>query len=72
MQSFDGDKLISTDQGDMGELNKKMDQLNELATHHVIGKLPSKGATIELNGLKYKITYVDKIMGKFHAKILKP
>jgi hypothetical protein len=36
------------------------------------GKLPEKGLQFEMNGLPYEVTFVDKALGKFHARLAKP
>lgn len=72
MQSFDGDKLVSTDQGTLDELKEKIKEMEGKTTHSVIGRLPEKGQKITINGLNYTITYVDKALGKFHARIIRP
>jgi hypothetical protein len=36
------------------------------------GKLPEKGLQFEMNGLRYEVTYVDKALGKFHARLARP
>ena len=74
MQTFENDKLLSTRFGDPKELAGELEeQLSKVqATHAVIGKIPTKGDIIHVNGLKYKVKASDAIEGTFKARILKP
>jgi len=72
MQSYENKKLISTDQGTIEELKERIKELEDQATHHVIGKLPKKGDVVTVNGLRYKVVSVDGIEGKLRLRILRP
>ena len=71
MQSYEDDKLIKTQ---TGEIKKLAEDITKAAVnvHHVIGHLPNKGDSITLNGLSYKIVSVNKAKGHFVAHIRKP
>ena len=74
MQSFKDDKLISTKTGELLDLLNVAEEINKVVpgAAHVIGQLPKRGSTVEIDKLQYKVTFVDKIYGKVHLKILKP
>ena len=72
MQSYDGDKLISTDQGNLDELTNKMKELKDQATHHTIGTIPDINSIVEINGLKFRVTGVNAERGRLHLKIVRP
>lgn len=42
------------------------------ATHRVVGYLPQVGEELTVNGLKYKVAYVNSGRGRFTAQIMKP
>jgi len=74
MQTFDeNDQLFQTDVGHLkdllGEMTEIQEEHREKNLYHVIGKLPNKHQIIQVNGLQYKVTFVDKALGRFHAKI---
>lgn len=70
MQVYKNDKIIESITGTEKELQEHLGEiLKSNATHAVIGKLPSKGDEIKINGLVYEVTYVDKQLGKLFLKI---
>ena len=84
MQSYNPeDELVNTEMinnmktSEETELKTLQETMNEIeeekgASHHIIGKLPTKMQVIEINGLKYEVTYVDKIVGRLHLKLMRP
>ena len=72
MQEYKDDRIIKSLTGDTKELigTLEKDIKNGKATHGIIGKLPQKGDLIKINGLKYRIVYVDKQLGKVNLKII--
>jgi len=72
MQSYNNEKLISTDVDTIEGLRARIKELEGQATHHVIGKLPSKGDVVTVNGLRYKVISADGIEGKLRLRILRP
>lgn len=72
MQSYDGEKIIFTGKGTLDQLKERMEELQGEATHYVVGTLPARGDTLEIKGLKYTVTDVDKELGEFHARLIRP
>lgn len=71
MQSYEGDKLVSTDTGTLKQLFERAQEIDGQILHHVIGKLPSKGEVVTINGLRYKVASVDGVEGKLRLRILR-
>ena len=75
MQTWENDKLKSTDTGQMDQLFKRAEELKKESLkplHHVIGEIPKKDTVIKLNGLEFKVVNSNPHKGMFIAKILKP
>ncbi len=74
MQTYEDEKLLATTMGKPKELGEVLEeqQSKMRVTHAVIGKIPSKGDVITVNGLNYKVKTANVIDGTFKAKILKP
>ena len=43
---------------------------NKGAVRHVIAKMPADGSELEINGLKYKVTYVNNKRGDLHLTLI--
>ena len=71
MQIYKNDELRETHQGEVEEFTKLMKEKikEDEVTHFVVGKIPSKGSLVKVNGLLYEVTYSDKHLGKLHLKI---
>ncbi len=52
MQSYEADRLIQTVTGPLDELAK---QIPAEATHSVIGRIPSQGTHLTINGLVWVV-----------------
>ena len=42
------------------------------AVSHAIGKLPSKGSTVDILGLRYEVKFVDSKHGELRLKLVSP
>lgn len=42
------------------------------AVSHTIGKLPSKGSTVDILGLRYEVKFVDGKHGELRLKLVSP
>ncbi len=71
MQTYDGEGLLAASMNTVDELTDELKKNQDKITHAVIGKIPSKGDIIKINGLLYKVKAVNAIEGTFRAKILK-
>lgn len=71
-QAFDKEgKLIGSASGDsFKDVAEKLESLGDQVKSIKMGKIPNKDDVIEIDVLKYKVTYVDKALGKIHLKIL--
>ena len=71
MQVYLNDNIVQAFGGEVRELADELekDMKAGKATHGIIGKLLKKGNIIEINGLKYDVTYVDNALGKVFLKI---
>ena len=71
MQSAKPDgEILETNVGDKEELAKKVLELDKKHPDltHKIGMLPNKGDQFNFDNLLYKVIFVDKARGIFHAK----
>lgn len=74
MQSYnDKNRLVGStplDIHNQAELVKAIQAAErEGAVKHVIGKLPVKGQTLEINGLLFKVEFADYVKGQFQVKM---
>lgn len=68
MQSYKEDKLLQTLVDEPAELVKAMPAR---ATHHVIGKIPSVGSEVKINGLVWIVTRVKPQHGWMRLRLKK-
>ncbi len=55
---------LPVDLGRAGDLIQKIEAAKEKgAVKHTIGELPQKDATVEINGLKYRVEFADFVRG---------
>ena len=52
------------------ETRKELLKLHPKTKKIVIGKIPKKDQVIEIQGLMYKVTYVDGALGKLFLKLI--
>lgn len=69
MQSYKEDRLLRTEVGEPAELVKTMPVR---ATHHVIGRIPSKGSEVTINGLVWIVEYVKVKRGWMRLRLKGP
>jgi Mg2+/Co2+ transporter CorC len=53
------------------KISDVMEKAEDLgAVSHTIGKLPSKGSTVEILGLRYEVKFVDRKHGELRLKLV--
>ena len=69
MQSYKEDKLLKTAVGTPTEL---VEVMPKAATHHVIGKIPSQGEEITINGIAWVVERVKARHGWMRLRLKVP
>ncbi len=64
MQTYDGERLLAASMGTVDELIDELKKNQDKITHAVIGKIPSKGDVIKINGLltRLKLLMLLKVL----------
>jgi len=75
MQSKDKEdiikQLVQVDLSDAVDLIIKIKSAEEKgAVSHTIAKLPRVGENVDINGLSYRVEFVDHVKGKFTVKLV--
>lgn len=81
MQSYDeNDRIVDTQMLglepdkrmlDVADLAAKIDQAQQKgAVRHVIANMPNEGQTVEINGLQFRVHYVNNHKGDVHLKLI--
>ncbi len=71
-QNIDGDivkSVMLNRQEDIVEAIRDAEE-NLGAVAHRIGRVPQMGTTVEILGLKYRVTFADAMRGKVRLKLL--